>query len=188
MPTFSSEDGGTVKAFNNYMIGQKRFVPYGAAGYPKPTVDFDAVVVSNRTDTIAKSVVSYQGANTYNNFDINASVMYAYTPDSPEAAKEKVMHYAGRLSGGDLKWAFNNAVDDAAYAVNTGLKAALTAYKTTLVFVQGDSTVVNDTTTTGGDTTLVDVVHNFTSAGTASTFFTITGIYQPAKEPFRTQA
>lgn len=181
MPTFSSEDGGTIKAFNNYMIGQKRFVPYGTAGYPKPTVDFDAVVVSNRADTIAKSVVSYQGANTYNNFDTNASVMYAYTPDSPEAAKEKVMHYAGRLSGGDLKWTFNNAVDDAAYAVNTGLKAALTAYKTALVSVQGDSTVVNDTTTTGGDTTLVDVVHNFTSAGTTSTFFTITGNLSSSK-------
>lgn len=146
MPTFSSEDGGTIKAFNNYIIGQKRFVPYGTAGYPKPTVDFDAVVVANRTDTINKSIVSYKGAKTYNNFDTNTSVMYAYTPDSPEAAKAKVMQYAGRTTGGDLKWTFNNAVDDAADAVNTGLKAALTTYKTSLVSVQGDGTGLNKTT------------------------------------------
>ena len=181
MPIFSSEDGGTIKAFNNFITGQKRFVPYGTAGYPKPTIDFDAVVVANRADTIGKSIVSYQGVNTYNNFDTNATVMYAYTPDSPEAAKAKVMHYAGRTTGGDLKWTFNNAVDDAAYLVNAGMKAALTAYKMTMVSVQGDSTAVKDTTTTGGDTTLVDVVHNFTSAGTTSTFFTITGNLSTSK-------
>jgi pectate lyase len=187
MPIFSSEDGGTIKAFNNYIIGQKRFVPYGTAGYPKPTVDFDAVVVANRADTIGKSIVSYQGANTYNNFDTNASVMYAYTPDSPEAARTKVMAYAGRVLGGDLKWTFNNAVDDASYAVNAELKAALTNYKTTLVSVQGDSAVVKDTTGTGGgtgtDTTHVQtsVVHNFTTAGKTSTYFTITGNLSTSK-------
>ncbi len=185
MPTFSSEDGGTIKAFNNYIIGQKRFVPYGTAGYPKPTVDFDAVVVANRTDTIPKSIVSYQGANTYNNFDTNASVMYAYKAETPDSARIKVMNYAGRLSGGDLKWTFNNTVDDAAYAVNTGLKAALTAYKTSMISVQGDSATVVDTTGTGGgtDTTTVQVgvVHNFTTAGKTSTYFTITGNLSTSK-------
>ena len=43
------------------------------------------------------------------------------------------------MNGGDLKWTFNNAVDDASYTVNTGLKAALTNYKTTLVAVQGET-------------------------------------------------
>jgi len=185
MPIFSKEDGGTIKAFNNYITGQKRFVPYGTTGFPKPTVDFDAVVVANRTDTLAKSIVSYQGSNTYNNFDTNASVMYAYTPDSPEAARTKVMQYAGRINGGDLKWTFNNAVDDASYAVNAALKAALTAYKTTLVSVQGDSTAVVDTTGggTGTDTTKVQagVVHNFTTAGKTSNYFTITGNLSTSK-------
>ena len=185
MPIFSKEDGGTIKAFNNYITGQKRFVPYGTTGFPKPTVDFDAVVVANRTDTLAKSIVSYQGLNTYNNFDTNASVMYAYTSDSPEAARTKVMQYAGRINGGDLKWTFNNAVDDASYAVNAALKAALTAYKTTLVSVQGDSTAVVDTTGggTGTDTTKVQagVVQNFTTAGKTSTYFTITGNLSTSK-------
>ena len=139
MPTFSNENGGTIKAYNNYMSGQRRFVPYGAAGYLNSTVDFDAYVASTRNEQITSSIVSNYGKNTYNNFDTNASVMYAYTPDSPEAAKENVMLYAGRMNGGDLKWTFNNAVDDASYTVNTGLKAALTNYKTTLVAVQGET-------------------------------------------------
>lgn len=139
MPTFSNENGGTIKAYNNYMSGQRRFVPYGAAGYLNSTVDFDAYVASTRSEQITSSIVSNYGKNTYNNFDTNALVMYAYTPDSPEAAKENVMLYAGRMNGGDLKWTFNNAVDDASYTVNTGLKAALTNYKTTLVAVQGET-------------------------------------------------
>lgn len=139
MPTFSNENGGTIKAYNNYMSGQRRFVPYGAAGYLNSIVDFDAYVASTRSEQITSSIVSNYGKNTYNNFDTNASVMYAYTPDSPEAAKENVMLYAGRMNGGDLKWTFNNAVDDASYTVNTGLKAALTNYKTTLVAVQGET-------------------------------------------------
>lgn len=183
MPIFSSEDGGTIKAYNNYMTGQKRFVPYGAAGYPKPTVDFDAVVVANRSDTLAKSITSYQGANTYNNFDTNLALMYLYTPDSPENARAKVMSLAGRLSGGDLKWTFDNAVDDAAYAVNTGLKAALTNYKTALVAVQGDSAAVVDTSGTVTDTTHVSSsrMHNFTTDGKTSSFFTITGNLSTSK-------
>jgi hypothetical protein len=89
------------------------------------------------------------------------------------------MSYAGRVTGGDLKFPFNNAVDDASYAVNTALKAALTGYKTKLVSVQGDGT-----SNGGGDTTIVDtthvdttgnVIHNFTLSGKTSTFFTITG-------------
>lgn len=181
MPTFSSENGGSIKAFNNYMTGQKRFVPYGTAGFPNPTVDFDAFVVTNRNDTVPKTIVSARGANTYNNFDTKASVMYVYKPDSPDSARLKVIGRAGRVLGGDFKWTFNNAVDDAADAVNTGLKAALTGYKTKLVAVQGDSTVVIDSTNTGGDTTAVNLAHNFTTSGKTSTFFTITGNLSTSK-------
>jgi pectate lyase len=131
--TFSSENGGTIKAFNNTISGQTRFVGYDASTNP---VEFDAYIASTRNETISSSIKSKQGANTYNNFDTNSSVMYSYTPDSPETAKTNVMQYAGRVSGGDLKWTFNNAVDDTADAVNTALKAALVNYQTTLVFVQ----------------------------------------------------
>ena len=135
--TFSSEDGGTIKAFNNTMSGQTRFVGYNASSYP---VEFDAYVASTRNETISSSITSKKGAKTYNNFDTNSSIMYSYTPDSPETARTNVMQYAGRVSGGDLKWTFNNAVDDTADAVNTGLKAALTNYQTNLVYVQDGTT------------------------------------------------
>jgi len=137
--TFSGEDGGIIKAFNNYMTGQNRFVAYGSSDFANSTVDFDAYVVASRSETVPSTVKTKQGSNTYNNFDTDASVMYQYTADTPEQAKEKVMQYAGRVNGGDLKWTFNNAVDDASYDVNTGLKAALTNYSTSLVAVQGES-------------------------------------------------
>nr|WP_315220194.1 T9SS type A sorting domain-containing protein [uncultured Flavobacterium sp.] len=132
--TFSGEAGGTIKAYNNTMSGQNRFIAYDATNYPK---EFDAYVASTRNETISSSITSKSGSNTYNNFDTNSSVMYSYTPDSPEVAKTNVMQYSGRVSGGDLKWTFNNAVDDATDAVNTGLKAALLGYQTSLVAVQG---------------------------------------------------
>lgn len=138
-PTFSKEDGGSIKAFNNFMTGQARFVPYGDASYPNPTVDFDAYVATTRNEVISSSVTSAYGSNTYNNFDTNGSVMYSYTPDSPEAGRDKAIQYAGRMNGGDFNWTFNNATDDTSYSVITALKAALVGYTTGLLCVQGES-------------------------------------------------
>ncbi|MGC3979609.1 MAG: T9SS type A sorting domain-containing protein [Paludibacteraceae bacterium] len=137
-PTFSKEDGGTIKAFNNYIEGATRFVPYGASGFTNPTVDFDAYVTSTRDEQVPATVKSYKGSNTYNNFDTNSSVFYSYTPDSPEDAKTNTMTYAGRIEGGDFNWTFNNAVDDTSYAVNQPLKDAITSYTTKMVFIQGE--------------------------------------------------
>lgn len=138
--TFSKEAGGTIKAYNNYMEGSYTFIPYGASKYflkGKETAigdidskaDFDAYVVSNRNDQVPSSVKSYSGANTYNNFDTDKSIMYSYTADSPEQAVANVRAYAGRLQGGDFKWTFDNSVDDASSDVNQKLKDALMAYK-----------------------------------------------------------
>lgn len=135
MPTFSSEDGGIIKAFNNYMEGQHRFVAHGATGFANSTVDFDAFIATSRNQQVPASVVSAYGANRYNNFDTDASIMYSYTPDSPQEAVLRVTTYAGRVQGGDFRWTFNNAVDDASSEVNTGLKAALVAYRTRLVSI-----------------------------------------------------
>jgi hypothetical protein len=138
--TFSKEDGGSIKAFNNYMEGSFTFIPYGASKYMlkgKETaiggidskVDFDAYVVSSRDAQVPSSVKSYAGANVYNNFDTDKSIMYSYTADSPEQALANVRAYAGRVQGGDFKWTFDNSVDDASGDVNQKLKDALMAYK-----------------------------------------------------------
>ena len=147
--TFSGEDGGSIKAWNNYIVGQKRFVAYADASYPNSTVDFDAYVASSRTETVPATVKSAVGANIYNNFDTDASVMYAYTPDAPDAARTKVMTYAGRVQGGDFTWTFNNAVDDTSSAVNAALKAAVVGYKTALVYIQGEGTAPPTAVRTG---------------------------------------
>ena len=143
--TFSGEDGGTIKSFNNTMSGQTRYVPFDAVNFP---VEFDAVEAATRDQVISNAIKSKQGANVYNNFDSDPShYIKTLQPDNPEVARDKVMLYAGRVSGGDIKWTFNNSVDDASYAVNTGLKAALTAYKTQLVAVQGENSSTGSTQT-----------------------------------------
>lgn len=150
MGTFSGEDGGTIKAWNNSMEGQKRFVAYGSKDFANSTVDFDAYVAASRSEKVPATVKSAYGANTYNNFDTDASVMYVYAVDEPAAAKTKVATYAGRVQGGDFKWSFDNARDDTSYAVDTKLKAALVGYATSLVCVQGEDCALSSIATRRG--------------------------------------
>ena len=151
--TFSKEDGGTIKAYNNYMTGTYTFIPYGASSYVNKgsmvtassmgvatTTDFDAYVVTNKSTTVPSSVTSKQGAHHYSNFDID-SKMYSYTAEEPENAKTTVESYAGRMNGGDFDWAFTDA-DDESYAVNTALKSALQSYTGSVKSIQGDGEVV----------------------------------------------
>jgi len=143
--TFSKEDGGVIKSFNNYMIGQNRFVAYGDSNPAYNTIyissisDFDAYVATTRGEQIPSFVVSKLGSNTYNNFDTDPTLYVKnLVVDTPDAAKNKVIQYSGRMHGGDFSWTFNNAIDDTAYAVNAPLKTALVNYKTSLVYVQGE--------------------------------------------------
>ena len=138
--TFSNEEGGSIKAYNNYMEGAFTFIPHGASKYMlkgkessvgdiDSKADFDAYVVENRDEQVPSSVKSYAGANVYNNFDTDKSIMYSYTADEPATARDNVVRYAGRVQGGDFKWTFDNSVDDASGEVNQKLKDALMAYK-----------------------------------------------------------
>jgi len=160
--TFSSEDGGTIKAFNNTMSGQTRYVPYNATTNP---IEFDAIEVATRNETISSSITSKQGANAYNNFDTDAALyVRTLTIDEPIIARDRVIQYSGRVSGGDFIWTFNNAIDDSSSAVNTPLSAALNAYTTNLVFIQGETPVA-----AGSSQTLVSISDNNQSvdSGTA---------------------
>lgn len=130
--TFSSDPGGMIKAYDNYIEGAKRFVDQNE--FPN---DFDAYVVSSRNSTIPSSVTTNAGGHAYNNFDTGSS-MYSYSAQSPTDARNTVMQYAGRMNGGDFSWTFNNAVDDTDSDVNTALKSALSNYNTSLQYVQGD--------------------------------------------------
>lgn len=135
--TFSGENGGVVKAFNNYMIGQNAFVPYNASSAAS---HFDAYVASARNEVLGASVKALQGNGNYNNFDTDASLyVNSLVPDSPTIARDKTMQYSGRVSGGDISWTFSNANDDTSDALNAGLMAILQGYTSSLVSVQGET-------------------------------------------------
>jgi len=143
--TFSGEAGGTIKAFNNTMSGQTRYVPYNASSNP---IEFDAIETTTRGEVISSSITSKLGANAYNNFDTDPTLyVKSLIIDEPAVAKDKVIQYSGRVSGGDLKWTFNNAVDDVLSDINVALKSALTNYTTGLVFVQGETPAIPNTQT-----------------------------------------
>jgi pectate lyase len=196
MGTFSGEAGGSIKAFNNTFdadiaTNSMRFVAYGdtnplynIAGKINSTTDFDAYLATTRGEVVPASVTSKSGANIYNNFDTNAALYVKnLVIDSPADAKTKVMQYAGRISGGDLKWTFNNSVDDKSYLVIAGLKTALTNYTSTMVSVQGESaapgnqtliaTTNNNNQTVSSGTAISNIV--FTWGGDA-TDATVTGL------------
>ncbi|WP_326983864.1 T9SS type A sorting domain-containing protein [Chryseobacterium sp. MYb264] len=135
--TFSGENGGVVKAFNNYMMGQNAFVPYNSSSAAS---HFDAYVATSRNEMLGTNIKAFQGNGNYNNFDTDASLyVNSLVPDSPTAAKDKVTQYSGRVSGGDISWNFSNANDDTSDAVNTGLMAVLQGYTSSLVSVQGET-------------------------------------------------
>lgn len=134
--TFSGEDGGTIKAFDNFIIGETRFITYDPITYP---VQFDAIVTTTRNENISNAITSNQGSNSYNNFDTDPSLyVHSLSIDSPEEAKNKVMQYSGRVGGGDFTWTFIDAVDDTSSDINVGLQSALLNYTSGLVAIQGE--------------------------------------------------
>lgn len=138
--TFSGEAGGTIKAHNNFMVGQQRFVAYDAATNP---IEFDAVVTATRGEVIPNTIKSKKGLNVYNNFDTNPALyINSLVVQDPVAARDQTMQYAGRVSGGDIQFAFNNAVDDTSYDVNVALRNLLLNYQSQMVYVQGETPVV----------------------------------------------
>lgn len=140
--TFSGEDGGMIKAYGNIYAECGKNFSYitansveGSAATAVNATSFDAYEAKSRDEKVPESYVAKSGGTKYNNFDTDATLMPSYTADKAEDVPAKVMKYAGRVNGGDLKYTFNNAVDDALYAVNSAIKNLLTSYKTTLVAV-----------------------------------------------------
>lgn len=162
--TFSSEDGGMIKAYGNYMVGQTAFV-----SYQEDSTEFDAYVATSRSEQVPSTVVTSQGGTSYNNFDTDSSIMYDYTPDDVEDVPEIVMANAGRLNGGDVDFTFDDD-DDTDYSVNTELMAVLTSYSSSVIAIGSgftDSTEEPDTTTT--TTTTINTASTAASTTTTAT-------------------
>jgi len=134
--TFSGEDGGMIKAFDNYIVDETSFIAYNATVAPQ---QFDAYVASARDELLDAGISSFQGGNSYNNFDTDPALyINSLAIESPMVARDNVMSYSGRVSGGDIEYEFDDAVDDTDSDVNPGLLAVLTSYSSDLVAIQGD--------------------------------------------------
>lgn len=154
--TFSGETGGMIKEYGNIFAEKTskfQYVPYSVN-----STSFDCYDVKNREDKVPTDVKTVKGGTSYNNFDTDASKMYAYTPDAAIDVPAKVTGFygAGRLNHGDLQWSFDNSKDDDSYAVNSGLKNAVVNYKNTdLLEIGGNGNSTGDNTggsTGGGET------------------------------------
>lgn len=179
--TFSGEDGGIIKSFNNYIEGAKSYVTY-----QENNKEFDAYEASSKDEIVPNSVVTKQGSHTYDNFDTNESIMYEYNVQTPIEAKEEVIAKAGRLDGGDFKWTFTEA-DDTSYDVDIKLKEAIFNYKSSIVKIGNDEINDEENNENGGNEEINppviegSIAHSFTDDGLESDFFNISGNLSSSK-------
>jgi pectate lyase len=132
--TFSNEDGGMIKAFDNFMDAatksKNKYTPWSSSN----TVEFDAYEVSAAAAEVPSSVKAKQGGATFNNSMLSGYPSYTSQSDSA-AIRTQVKTYAGRVKGGDFTFTFGSS-DDGSKDVNTALKTALQNYASKLVGVQ----------------------------------------------------
>ena len=135
--TFSNEDGGMIKAFDNFMDAdsKKKYTPWSGSN----NVEFDAYEVNSAATTVPATATAKKGGGIYKN-DILSNYP-AYTSQNDSAAiRTQVKKYAGRVGGGDFTFTFNNSSDDGSSAVNTTLKSKLQSYVSELVKIQDAGT------------------------------------------------
>ncbi|AIQ21570.1 pectate lyase [Paenibacillus sp. FSL H7-0737] len=140
--TFSGENGGVIKAYNNLIVGASSLIYANSntGTAPANATSFDAYLASSRNETVPSSYKALKGGTAYNNFDTSIQTgVNVSNIDNVSNVEQVVTAKAGRLNGGDFIWAFNDSVDDASYALNTALMSAIRSYTTGLVSVGGNS-------------------------------------------------
>ena len=210
--TFSGENGGMIKAYNNITVGASSLIYANSdAGTAKAdAVSFDAYLASSREETVPSSYKTVAGATTYNNFDTSSAYDLGVAEediDDPQDVPSIVTKYAGRMNGGDFDWTFQES-DDTNYSVDTALKAKVVNYKSSVLAIGGykgvdvepsttekatesttkateattkateSTTKATESTTEAPTTAPVETtakVHNFSTDGTSSDFYTISG-------------
>lgn len=148
--TFSGENGGMIKAYNNLIVDASSLIYANSntGTAPANATSFDAYLASSRNETVPTSYKALKGGTAYNNFDTNVQTgVNVSNIDNVSNVEQVVTAKAGRLNGGDFTWAFNDSVDDASYALNTALMSAIRSYTTGLVSVGGNSNPTSPTPT-----------------------------------------
>lgn len=183
--TFSSEAGGIIKAFGNYITGEKKFQPYNANDAVN-AIHFDAFVANSREEKLPETVKTLKGGTGYNNFD-TASDFYTYTPEAAENIPASVTgtYGAGRCQKGDFSFAFNNSIDDTDSDINLALEEKLKTYSSAFLKIIGNQSSQADPGTgdNPGDTpgtTTVGICH-FTDKKPSLDNVKVTGNYSNSK-------
>ena len=198
--TFSGEKGGLIKAYGNVFANKPDNFSY--IPYAENNTSFDAYEVSDPSEQVPSSVKTLVGGTSYDNFDTNSSLMYAYAADKAEDVPSIVEGFygAGRLNHGDIDF----VIPDETVVTNghqqpwPALASILDAYTSGVVKVFGESNAAGEGgsteggetggstggTTEGGSTvTPIEgtVLVTFTDSKPSSSIVTVSGNYATNK-------
>lgn len=153
--TFSGEKGGLIKAYGNVFANKPDNFSY--IPYAENNTSFDAYEVSEPSEQVPTSVKTLVGGTSYDNFDTNPSLMYAYAADKAEDVPSIVEGFygAGRLNHGDIDF----VIPDETVVTNghqqpwPALASILDAYTSGVVKVFGESNAAGEGGSTEGGST-----------------------------------
>ena len=153
--TFSGEKGGLIKAYGNVFANKPANFSY--ISYAENNTSFDAYEVSDPSEQVPASVKTLVGGTSYDNFDTNPSLMYAYVADKAEDVPSIVEGFygAGRLNHGDIDF----VIPDETVVTNghqqpwPALASILDAYTSGVVKVFGESNASGEGGSAGGGST-----------------------------------
>lgn len=194
--TFSGEKGGLIKAYGNVFANKPDNFSY--ITYAENNTSFDAYEVSNPSEQVPTSVKTLVGGTSYNNFDTNSSLMYAYAADKAEDVPSIVEGFygAGRLNHGDIDFAIpdETVVTNGHQQPLPALASLLDSYTSGVVKVFGESNASGEGgSTEGGSTggsgeggstvTPIEgtVLVTFTDSKPSSSIVTVSGNYATNK-------
>lgn len=185
--TFSGEKGGLIKAYGNVFANKPANFSY--VPYAENNTSFDAYEVSNPSEQVPTSVKTLVGGTSYNNFDTNSNLMYAYAADKAEDVPSIVEGFygAGRLNHGDIDF----VIPDETVVTNghqqpwPALASLLDAYTSGVVKVFGESNAAGEGGSTEGGSTVTPiegtVLVTFTDSKPSSSIVTVSGNYATNK-------
>ena len=198
--TFSGEKGGLIKAYGNVFTNKPDNFSY--IPYAENNTSFDAYEVSDPSEQVPASVKTLVGGTSYNNFDTNSSLMYAYAADKAADVPAIVEGFygAGRLNHGDIDFVIpdETVVTNGHQQPLPALASILDAYTSGVVKVFGESNATGEGgsteggstggstggTTEGGSTvTPIEgtVLVTFTDSKPSSSIVTVSGNYATNK-------
>ena len=150
--TFSGENGGLIKAYGNVFANKPDNFSY--VPYAENNTSFDAYEVSAPSEQVPASVKTLVGGTSYDNFDTNPSLMYAYVADKATDVPAIVEGFygAGRLNHGDIDFVIpdETVVTNGHQQPLPALASILDSYTSGVVKVFGESNAAGEGGSTGG--------------------------------------